>query len=80
MDHDHNVSDKDLALLKYMLEHNKQHARELSDAGVRLAGAGLSGSAELIAEAVCHFEYANDKLEKAVGLVESAASETKEVK
>ena len=63
------VSPKDIALLKYMLEHNKQHACELAETGGRLAGAGFTGTAELINDAVRHFDYANSKLETAIGLI-----------
>ena len=75
--HDHahkdtsNTSAKDLALLKYMLEHNKQHARELAETGNRLAGAGLENAAELINGAVHYFDHANENLEKAVKLIDN---------
>jgi len=60
---------KDLALLKYMLEHNKQHAHELSETGDRLADAGLSHAAEMISDAVRYFDHANDSLNIAIGLI-----------
>ena len=63
------ASAKDIAILKYMLEHNRQHARELSEIGVRLAGAGLDTESGLISDAVHYFDHANDSLEKAVGLI-----------
>jgi len=72
-DHDHGTapgaSAKDLALLKYMLEHNKQHARELSETGARLAEAGFDHAADMINDAVHYFDHANDSLEIAVGLI-----------
>ena len=72
-DHSHEetsgASPKDVALLKYMLDHNKQHAFELSEAGGRLASAGLADAAELIDDAVHYFDHANDKLENAVKLI-----------
>jgi len=64
------ASPKDLALLKYMLDHNKQHARELAETGNRFASAGFAGAAELISDAVHYFDHANEKLEKAVGLID----------
>ena len=73
--HDHGNSEapgaspKDVALLKYMLDHNKQHAFELAEAGGRLASAGLEGAAELISDAVNYFDHANEKLENAVKLI-----------
>ena len=73
--HDHSTpsgaSAKDLALLKYMLEHNKQHARELSETGDRLAEAGFAHAADMISDAVHYFDHANDSLEIAVGLINS---------
>jgi len=63
------ASPKDMALLEYMLEHNKQHARELAETGSRLAGTGLSGAAELISDAVHYFDHANEKLEHAIMLI-----------
>jgi len=61
---------EDLALLKYMLEHNRQHGQELSEIGGRLRGAGYTLAAELINEAVEFFSNANVKLEKAVGSID----------
>ena len=49
-----------------MLDHNKQHARELKEAGDRLAAAGNAGAAQQISDAVHYFDHANEKLEKAV--------------
>ena len=63
------TSAKDLALLKYMLEHNKQHARELSETGARLADAGFDHAADMISDAVHYFDHANDSLEIAVSLI-----------
>ena len=66
-DHCHGAkpAPKDIALLKYMLEHNRDHARELSETGLKLGG----GAAELISEAVHYFEHGNEKLQKAVELI-----------
>ena len=63
------ASAKDLALLKYMLEHNKQHALELSQTGERLANAGFDHAADMISDAVHYFDHANDSLETAVELI-----------
>jgi len=73
--HGHNHTEKpatppkDLALLKYMLEHNRQHAHELSEMGERLNDAGSEGAAELIRDAVHYFAHANEKLDEAVALI-----------
>ena len=63
------ASKKDVALLTYMLEHNKQHARELSEVGARLAESGFEHAADMIADAVHYFDHANDSLEIAVSLI-----------
>ena len=76
-DHDHDFEHlgiltttvKDLALLEYMLEHNRQHAHELEDTSVRLVEESLPKAAELIDEAVSFFNQANDKIEEAVKLI-----------
>ena len=76
-DHDHDFEHlgiltttvKDLALLEYMLEHNKQHALELADVAARLDEESLPQAAKLVSEAVACFNQANDKIEEAVGLI-----------
>jgi len=73
--HDHTHEKKpaspsrDLALLTYMLDHNKQHARELKETGARLADSGNTRAAEMIDGAVHYFDHANEKLEEAVALI-----------
>ena len=67
------AQEKDIALLCYMLEHNKQHSRELAEIGDRLTGAGLAQAAELIGSAVRQFDLANSDLEKAVALFRGEA-------
>lgn len=64
------VSPRELALLKYMLQHNRQHARELAETGAVFEGAGLSAAAKYISGAVHDFDHANEKLEKAIELIE----------
>ena len=76
-DHDHDLEHlgvltttvKDLALLEYMLEHNRQHAIELADTSARLKDEELPQASELIMEAVRFFNQANDKIEEAVKLI-----------
>ena len=70
------VNQKDFALLRYMLEHNKQHAQELADICKRFADAGFSQPAELIGDAIHYFDHANENLEKAVCLITASASDT----
>lgn len=54
-----------LALLKYMLDHNRHHADELHD-----MAHGLDGEAkELIHAAVIDLEKGNDKLFRAINIL-----------
>ena len=69
------TAEKDLALLKYMLEHNKQHARELSEISARLLNSGFARSAESIGEAVDYFDNASAKLEQAIGAMDMNVEE-----
>ena len=62
---------KELSLLNYMLEHNKQHAHELEEVRMRIFSAGNKAAAELIDDAVRCFDMANEKLEKAASLIKS---------
>ena len=68
--HHHNESpSKTLALMTYMLDHNKQHAEELHDISHNLSGEGQEEAAKLLHEAVHDFESGNQKLEQALKLV-----------
>ena len=60
---------KNIALLKYMLDHNRSHADELHDAGHKLEGINVD-AAQLISEAVHYFNHGNEKLQKAVELLD----------
>ena len=62
---------KDIALIKYMLEHGKEHAQELSEIGSRVSDAGQAEAAGLIADAVKCFEQAQEKLAQAVEKLEA---------
>lgn len=76
-DHDHDfihfeipaTTVKDLALLEYMLEHNRQHAHELADLGIRLADEGFSVAAQTVNDAIKLFSQANDYLGNAIAQV-----------
>ena len=59
------TSEETLALLKYMLDHNRHHADELHD-----LAHGLDGEArELVHAAVMDIEASNDKLARALKLI-----------
>ena len=66
--HEHGADSPEecLALLKYMLSHNAHHAEELHD----LAHSTEGEARELIHEAVKDIEQSNEKLKKAVALLE----------
>lgn len=63
--HDHNSPEETLALLTYMLGHNRHHAQELHE----LAHSADGEAARLLHEAVAHYEQANEKLERALSLL-----------
>ena len=65
----HNHSHEDLeavALLKYMIDHNKLHADELYDIANKLNGTAK----ELVHAAVIDYETGTGKLEKALKVLE----------
>lgn len=66
-DHKHASHSKEetLALLTYMISHNRHHAEELHD----LAHSADSEAAALIHEAVALFDAGNEKLEKALSIM-----------
>lgn len=57
-----------LALLNYMLDHNRHHADELHDICHALEDEGKTEAAAALAEALHAFDHGNDKLEKALEL------------
>ena len=62
-----------LALLRYMLEHNRHHADELHDLAHQLSDQGKKGAADSIHEAIHRFDEGNDLLEKALSAIEQEA-------
>lgn len=76
-DHDHHhhqghASPKEsLALLTYMLGHNRHHAEELHE-----LAHGMDGeAAQLIHDAVVDFELGNEKLAEALHILQEAKGE-----
>ena len=68
-EHEHGTTeDQSIALLRYMIDHNKHHAEELHELAHKLHGS----AAELLHEAVHDFDHGNEKLEKALHLIEEA--------
>ena len=58
-----------LALLNYMLDHNRSHAEELHNIAHALEKQGKHDAAALVGDAVHYFGHCNDKLEEALRLV-----------
>ena len=63
--HEHHSSEETLALLTYMLGHNRHHAEELHE----LAHGISEEAAALLHEAVKDYEAGNEKLGKALELM-----------
>lgn len=57
---------KALALLNYMLSHNRQHTAELQAAGKTL---GSGAAAQALADAVHYYEHGNEKLQQTLNLL-----------
>ena len=61
-----------VALLRYMLEHNRSHAEELHNICHRLEESGQIEAAALIDKAVDQFRSGNDDVEIALELLKKA--------
>lgn len=69
--HDHSSPEETLALLTYMLGHNRHHAEELHD-----LAHGLDGEAsQLIHDAIIDFDLGNEKLAEALHILQEAKGE-----
>ena len=62
-------TEETLALLRYMLDHNRHHGEELETLANQLRACGKGEAAALVAEAVAIFESGNSKLEAAVAQI-----------
>ena len=58
-----------LALMSYMLEHNRSHALELHDVAHALTAQGHSDAAEMVHSAVHQMEHGNEDLAAALKLI-----------
>lgn len=58
-----------VALMSYMLEHNRSHAGELHNIAHALEAQGEHDAAALVGDSVHYFEHCNDKLEEALRLM-----------
>ena len=68
--HDHGAKDEDTAVLAYMLDHNKHHARELAEIAKHLREQGKDDAAAQIEKGVEDFEKGNMRLSIALSLVQ----------
>lgn len=67
--HDHGQPDEDVAVLSYMLDHNRHHAMELKEIAAHLREAGKEEAAAQIDKGVEDFEKGNMRLSIALSLV-----------
>lgn len=67
--HAHHSEEETLALLTYMLDHNRHHSEDLHEIYHALEDAGKKEAAEALHEAMHLFGHANDKLEEALKLI-----------
>lgn len=63
-------SDRDLMMLKFMIDHHEQHSEELRALAERLENKDKKEAAELIMKTVEGFEEMNDILRKAADMLE----------
>ena len=69
--HEHHSPEESLALLTYMLGHNRHHAEELHE----LAHSLDEECAQLIHDAVIDFELGNEKLAEALRILQETKGE-----
>ena len=62
---------KSVALLTYMIEHNRHHADELHELAHTLEHQGQFEAAALIADGLTYFRDGNDKLEAALEQIQT---------
>lgn len=67
--HEHtskNSEDELVALIKYMVNHNSSHAKELSELAEKLSKKDESEAYGFVKEAISYFKAANEKLSLAL--------------
>jgi len=67
--HDHGPQDENVAILSYMLDHNRHHAMELKEIAAHLREEGKEEAAAQIEKGVEDFEKGNMRLSIALSLV-----------
>ena len=68
-DHKEHSANEDVALLKYMIEHNRHHGEDLHELFHTLDGADKKEAAALVGEAMHFFDHGNEKLSAALKLL-----------
>lgn len=67
--HAHHSEEETLALLTYMLDHNRHHSEDIHEIYRDLEAAGKADAAKLLHDAMELFNQANDKLDEALKLM-----------
>lgn len=61
--------DETVALLNYMIDHNKHHGEDLHEIYHALINSGKAEAAELVHSAMHEFDHGNEKLAEALKLI-----------
>ena len=64
--HNENSSGENIALLKYMLDHNRHHGEDLHSLYHSLETSGKKDAAALVGEALHFYDHGNEKLAEAL--------------
>ena len=72
-DHQHHSPEEALALLSYMVQHNRHHAEELHE----LAHSLEDEPAQLLHDAILDFNLGNEKLDEALKLLKDLLTKVK---
>ncbi len=67
--HSHQSPEESVALLTYMIDHNKHHGEDLHEVYHALESAGKTAAAEALHKAMHLYEDANAELEEALKLL-----------
>ncbi|MEA4895532.1 MAG: cobalt transporter [Oscillospiraceae bacterium] len=68
-EHNAQTADENLALLNYMIEHNRHHGEDLHELYHSLADSGKTEASKLVAEALHYYDHGNEKLAEALKLL-----------
>jgi hypothetical protein len=68
-EHTAHSADENIALLNYMIDHNRHHGEDLHELYHALAAAGKADAAAQVGEAMHFYEHGNEKLAAALKLL-----------